>query len=246
MNSEWDMLMQTTAESAQLAPLLQVLPRAESMECTNDPRFMSDSVISKRLVAFKTICVVAIILLKLAKEQMLKSEEKMDITGHWTGPLQFLNFSIMTVIFVLMLAVTSVLLQQIFLTYRLLTAGHAGFEISKGFYLNGNIIHLRHGVVKLFFFGIPLFAIGAACRVMVVFSKASSQEDTTAWKRNELAALPCCAIMLMAAIIMWFMIRMHTQVFIQSYNLAAGHQQPLLRYVDSFGSPRAGGGLLDV
>lgn len=224
------MIMQTTAESAQLAPLLQVLPRAESMECTNDPRFMGDSVILKRLMAFQTICIVSTVLLNLSKEQMFEAEQGLDMNA-WTGPIQAVEFTIMMVVFVFMLSTVFVVLQQLFLTYRLLTVGPTGFEIAKSFYLNPNVVQLRHGVIKLFFFGIPLFVAGCMCKTMVNFSKAGPTSEGM-WSKNEKLAMPCCLIMLCSSIFIFWMNMKHQSIFKENYALAKAHEEPLMRHTN--------------
>merc|ERR1719277_435161 len=134
---------QQYGEHEQLSGPLSALPRSESMDVTNDPRFFSNNVIAKRLGAFQTICVVSVLMVNLSVKQMFALEKKIDITTA-AGVVQYTGFCLMCIVFLLNLTTVIVLIQQLFMTYRLLTVGPTGFEVAKSYYLNPNIVTMRH------------------------------------------------------------------------------------------------------
>merc|ERR1719282_2029264 len=141
------------------------------MELQNDPRFMSNNVIAKRLVAFQTVSVVSVLMVNLSIKQMFLLEKKIDVRTT-AGVIQYTGFTLMTCVFLVDLFVVIVVVQQLFMTYRLLTAGPTGFEIAKSYYMNINIVTMRHIAVKCFIFSIPILVLATGCMVFVAFDKA--------------------------------------------------------------------------
>merc|ERR1719382_476991 len=89
-------------------------------------------------------------MVNLSVKQMFTLEKEIKIDT-MKGVIQYTGFCLMCVVFVLNLTTVIVLIQQLFMTYRLLTAGPTGFEIAKSYYLNPNIVTMRHMAVKGFF-----------------------------------------------------------------------------------------------
>merc|ERR1719436_434110 len=93
-----------------------------------------------------------------------------------TGVVQYIGFLTMSMTFLMNLATVVVLIQQLFMTFRLLTVGPTGFEAAKSYYLNPNVVTMRHMAVKCFFFSLPLFVASTSCMIWVAFSKSRRQE----------------------------------------------------------------------
>mmetsp|Transcript_2209 Transcript_2209/g.4941 ORF Transcript_2209/g.4941 Transcript_2209/m.4941 type:complete len:221 (-) Transcript_2209:155-817(-) len=218
-----------------MAQQLRWLPHAESMEVTNDPRFMSDNVIAKRLVAFQTVSVVAVLMVNLSVKQMFLLEKNVHLNV--VGVVQYTGFTIMTIVFLMDLFAVIVVVQQLFMTYRLLTAGPSGFEIAKSYYLNPNIVTMRHMAVKGFLCSLPLFVASTGCMVFVVFTKAG----------NPVLAIPTFALLAIASAALCFVNMKHSSIFKERYMLAKAHEQPLLSHVDAIASrSQSGGSFLGV
>mmetsp|Transcript_91635 Transcript_91635/g.231193 ORF Transcript_91635/g.231193 Transcript_91635/m.231193 type:complete len:227 (-) Transcript_91635:71-751(-) len=224
------------SEHDALSGPLAALPRSESMDVNNDPRFFSNNVISKRLAAFQTICVVSVLMVNLSVKQMFLLEKSIDITTA-TGVVQYTGFCMMCVVFLLNLTTVIVLIQQLFMTYRLLTVGPTGFEVAKSYYLNPNVVSMRHGAVKGFFFSLPLFIASSGCMVWTTFKTSGTQK----------LAIPVVIVLFLMALLLWFINAKHSSIFKERYNLAKLHEEPLLTHVESV-SHRSRGGFfgLDV
>jgi len=123
------------------------LVKSESMDLNNDPRFFHVNVLEKRLTAFKTLSVVAVLMVNLSVGQMFKLSKKGDVT--W---IQYAGFVSMTIVFLFDLITVIVIVQQLFQTYRLITTGATGFDVAKSYYLNPSIVSMRHNSVRGFFF----------------------------------------------------------------------------------------------
>mmetsp|Transcript_55823 Transcript_55823/g.180960 ORF Transcript_55823/g.180960 Transcript_55823/m.180960 type:complete len:252 (+) Transcript_55823:121-876(+) len=200
---------------------LSVLPRSQSMDVQNDPRFFSENVISKRLAAFKTICVVAVLMVNLSVKQMFTLEK--DISLHTVGGvINYTGFCLMTLVFLMNLATVIVLIQQLFMTYRLLTCGPTGFEIAKSYYLNPNIVTMRHVVVKGFFCSLPLFVASSSCMVYASFDKNDAKE----------LAYPIVGFLALSSLALWYINVKHQSIFRERYALCKSHEEPLIMHVE--------------
>jgi len=205
---------------AQLSCGLTILPRSDSMDATNDPRFVSDNVIAKRLAAFQTISVVSVLMVNLSVKQLFLLQKSIDVTTT-KGVIQYSGFLVMIAVFLMNLTTVVVVIQQLFMTYRLLTAGPTGFELAKAYYLNPNVVTMRHAAVKAFFFSLPLFVVSTSCMVWVTFSDSD----------NPRLAFPVVIFLFFAAGVLFFIHSKHQAVFRKCYHMAKAHEQPLLTAV---------------
>lgn len=204
---------------------ISFLPRSESMEVANDPRFMANSVIAKRLAAFQTISVVAVLMVNLSVKQMFSLQKDVNL-GEATGIVQYVGFLIMSVVFLMDLFTVIVIVQQLFMTYRLLTAGPTGFEAAKAFYLESNIVSLRHLAVKGFLCSLPLFVASTSCMIYVVFAKEG----------NPLLAIPSFLLLAIGSMALLYVNCTHAGIFKDRYCLAKSSEQPLLSPADAVAS----------
>jgi len=202
--------------------VLEALPRSESMDMSNDPRFFTTNVIGKRLTAFKVISVVSTLVLNLAAGQMFMLAQNLNIRA-LHGVVALMGFMIMASVFLMNLFTVVVLVQQLFLTYRLLTAGPLGFEVAKSYYLNPNIVSMRHTAVKFFYSSLPLFVASSCFMVFQQFDVSGS------WP----LAVPICVLLAFASVVFYLVNRIHSQVFKESYMLSKAHEQPLMSHIQA-------------
>jgi len=194
---------------------LSLFPRVDSMDCNNDPRFFSTTVLAKRLVAFQTISVIAVLMVTLSVKMMFALD-------HGTiDELEYAGFCVMTAVFVMNLFTVIVLIQQLFQTFRLLTTGPIGFEIAKSYYLNSNIVAMRHLGVRCLLFSLPLFVGACLCMVYKSFGG-----------RKHLAySLPVCILLVIFAFIMAYLRWKHSAIFHERYAIAKQHEEPLMQHL---------------
>jgi len=218
------------SELSQTSFPLSALPRSTSMDVNNDPRFFSNNVIAKRLSAFQTIVVVAVLMVNLSVKQMFTLEKNIDLSTV-NGALQYTGFCLMTLVFLSNLTTVIVLIQQLFMTYRLLTVGPTGFEIAKSYYLNPNIVAMRHIAVKVFFFSLPLFVASSACMVYTSFASQNAAH----------LAMPIVVALFLASVLLWYVNATHSTIFKERYNLAKSHEQPLIQNLETMTQRSYGG-----
>jgi len=223
------------SEHEELSGPLSALPRSESMDVTNDPRFFSNNVIAKRLAAFQTISVVAVLMVNLSVKQMFTLQKNIEIETT-DGIVQYLGFCLMCIVFLLNLTTVIVLIQQLFMTYRLLTVGPTGFEMAKSYYLNPNIVTMRHCSVKGFFFSLPLFVASSGCMVWTEFSNSGTAR----------LAIPVVVILALVSLMLLFIIQKHQSIFKERYNIAKAHEEPLMSHIDHLSQRSRGGGFLGL
>lgn len=137
---------------------LSALEREGTAELTNDPRFMMENVLDKRLAAFEAIGIVTEILATEAGKQCF--EMAADFT--WTGPLllfsilQVIGFLIMVAVMFMDLIAVSTLSLQLFFAIRLMTAGPTGFDKSARFYADRRMWLWRERAI----FGVKWSVVG--------------------------------------------------------------------------------------
>jgi len=217
-------------QHSEAAGLIELV-KSESMDLNNDPRYFHGNVIVKRLSAFKTLSVVATLMLNLAVGQMFAlSKDKEDVTL-----IQYFGFCSMTLVFLICLFTVIVILQQMFQVYRLLTVGSNGFEIAKSFYLNPNIVLLRHMSVRGFFFSLPLFMASTGCMIYVSFGP----------KRAHLS-LPICIILICVSLMLWCVNIKHRSIFKERYLIAKSWESPLTEHMSDLGKSTRGDFATDV
>lgn len=147
-----------------------MLPRSESMELVNDPRFFLGSVVEKRLLAFQGLTVLGTLFVSSSIMQMFVLKKNMNL-GELLGWLQLVGFVCHMLVCFLLVTAVSVYVQQTFYIYRLLTAGPTGFEQASLFYLNESITGWRHFAMNGMLSGIPGFMLASGIELLVKFVK---------------------------------------------------------------------------
>lgn len=141
------------------APIyLRMLPRCKSVDLENDPRIFHANVIGKRFSAFSSVSVGATLVASLSLTTAAGVE---NMARSWPT---FIALSLMLLVFVMNIFTVLVITQQYYQIHRLQTCSANGFDIAKSYYMNSNIIVLRHAAVKSFFWSLILyvFAVGTA------------------------------------------------------------------------------------
>jgi len=191
--------------------------KSESMDLNNDPRFFHVNVLEKRLTAFKTLSVVAVLMVNLSVGQMFKLSKKGNVT--W---IQYSGFVSMTVVFLLDLITVIVIVQQLFQTYRLMTTGATGFDVAKSYYLNPSIVSMRHNSVRGFFFSLPLFMASTSAMIYSAFKPHQKH-----------LSIPVVVLLLVVSVILACVNEKHRSIFKQKYELAKQWEAPLASHLES-------------
>merc|ERR1711879_75700 len=137
------------------------MARVESMDITNDPRFFAGNVMDKRLTAFKSLTLVSSIMFGTALSQCFALKKDMNFED--VEPLIALMIAIQCLLSLYIIA------QQLFYTYRLMTAGSLGFDLAAVFYLTKTITMWRHLAIKLLFNGMLKFLVLVGIQLFVTF-----------------------------------------------------------------------------
>jgi len=159
------------------------------MDVSNDPRFYTDNVLNYRLAAFGSLAVVSGLMVQNAMDHVFDMNKEM----RWEdtpGFMQWCSFSLLCLVLALNYLATYVGVAQPYHTIRLMTAGPTGFEAAASYYLNPNIVQLRHLGIKAMLWSLPLFAISQGPRVYTKFWRGNMAEPelpdkTPFWSSKE-------------------------------------------------------------
>lgn len=195
--------------------------RSTSMDLTNDPRFFSDNVIDKRLAAFSGLAVVSGLMVQNAIDQSFDMRKDLDFSTV-EGWFQCIGFVMLSfVLFTNMLA-TYIGVAQPYHTYRLMTAGPAGFETAAAYYLDRNICSWRHAAVRLMLLSLPVFLVSSAFRFVPKFSRVAvhGPQLPQAVPRDALETGICvCIIYGISGIALLLVHRSHQRTFAHKYEI---------------------------
>jgi len=193
------------------------LVRTDSLEVTNDPRISMDNVISKRLQAFEKVAVASILLASVSISTILAMEEPGE------GFIEYAGLFMMNLVFVLNLFCVLIVTTQYYQIFRLMTSGPTGFEMSKSYYLNQNIMTLRHLSTSSFFYSIPIFILSIACMLWTKLRKGHTY----------LMAIPIVSMEVAAALFLFIAIKKHGDIFREKYAFLKKHERPLAVHTQS-------------
>lgn len=162
--------------------------RDTSMDIHNDPRFFKNSVIEKRLGAFKSLTIVNT--LQFGTALKFLNETPKDFDFRKSDPLAG-NIGVWEVVAFLLCIVVSfmsmlplyVLVHQIFYTTRLETIGPAGFEHASQFYLTRTIVLWRHLALSCMFNGLWVFLALVGIQYFLLFWDGANKE---VWSPHQL------------------------------------------------------------
>jgi hypothetical protein len=193
--------------------------RSESMDITNDPRFFTDNVIDKRLAAFGGLAIVSGLMVQNAicsSFSMKKDFDFRTIEG-WS---QAIGFTILTGVLAASMLSTYVGVAQPYHTYRLMTAGPAGFETACAYYLDRNIVAWRHASVKSMLGSLPWFMVSSGFRFVSKFSRDVTKENelpSHAPMAAKIAGTLVWAIYMIMGLVLIYVHREHQTTFQAKY-----------------------------
>lgn len=205
-----------------------LLVPAHSMDMTNDPRFFTDNVLNKRLMAFSGLSVVSGLLVQNAMDQLFDMNKNMIAYEkgriNIDGALQLASFCILVwILFSVMLA-TYIGVAQPYYTYRLMTAGPTGFDAAAAFYLNKNVVAWRHLCIKTLLASLPLYMVQMGFRLNVKFDRSTRAAEDPPKDTpfvEELLGWIFCGVFMLFAIVMCYAVRLHARVFRERYKSIA-------------------------
>jgi len=190
--------------------------RSDSVEVTNDPRIFLDNILARRLSAFSSIVVAAILVGSVSCSCLLTIED--DNKDNW---VKYAGLVGMVTVFLLNLFCVLVITQQYYQVFRLMTAGPMGFEIAKSYYLNVNIATMRHMATQSFFRSIPIFTFSIGC---MIFEKLG---------RKWIMSLPLFILLGAMAFTLHMINRKHANIFMEKYTITKAHERPLQMHISN-------------
>jgi len=203
--------------------------RAFSMDLINDPRFISNNVVEKRLAAFGALSVVSSLMVKTSVKELFKLKKEMDLST-FHGSSQLVGFVLMSMVLFLCLQATVTIIHQLLFMHRLLTSGPTGFELAASFYLHKSITSWRHFAVKALGVAIPIFLCSLGFMFFVLFENGSEKEPKLKKKHlnanvHHWLAVIVLIVYLFFALIMYYIRHVHLVVFQEHYE--QGRVEPM-------------------
>lgn len=242
---------------------LQFLARSESMDMSNDPRFFRGNLLDKRLAAFGMLGVISGFMVDTATGQTfdMKKDIHLGLEMEAMDLVKFTSFLLFSFVNFANVVAIYVTVAQTYHTIRLMTAGSTGFEQSKLYYLNQNIVFYRHVAIRLMLNSLWVMMIAVGCRMFTKFSEdAQSGPDWAEATPEEppssmggqphfsgltaLGGFICVFYFFLALVLYWTHVK-HVQVFRERYGKMVAWDEPLLSTVATV-STRGRGQPLDV
>lgn len=196
------------------------LVRTESVDITNDPRIMSDNVISHRLAAFNNVVVAAMLLCTLAFAAVLVLAPTTKGRFCWKNLIALVGN---LVVLCLNLFCVVVVIQQKYLVNRIATSGSMGFEMSKSLYLNKSFVSLRHLAISGFFNSLPIFILASAFQVWHMVSPRG---------HHLMSALVTCVPLLLVALLFWYVHHKQKVIFDEKLLKLQSYEEPMRLHMD--------------
>jgi len=206
---------------------LDALQREGTAEVTNDPRFMMENVLDKRLAAFEAIGIVTEILASEAAKQCFELSKDFA----WTGPLlvfsilQIVGFLIMVAVMFMDLVAVSTLSLQLFFTIRLMTAGPTGFDKASRFYSDTRMWLWRERAIFGVKWSIVGFFLSSGIMLCVKFyvegapevEEASSRQHDKEYQGHKILAGSVLLLFCVLAAILARLMMEHQRCFDENY-----------------------------
>jgi len=215
------------------------LVRVESMDISNDPRFFTPNVLDKRFAAFSALSICSTLFTGTALKSCFEMEKDWDFMDI-DGVMHFCGFVVLNVVLFQNVLASFTSVAQIYLTYRLMTAGPTGFEIASSFYLNPNIAFWRHAAIKALLLSLPLFLLGSAFRIFVHIDrempgppKDTSDAHFLSTRVHGVSMLACLVFVIWTSVslLLFHIHRRHLTIFKERYSIAMDAERPLLNHV---------------
>jgi len=211
----------TNSEPVMFA-VLDPLIRTESVDVNNDPRIMSDSVISHRLNGFASVVVASMLLCSLAFSAILTLvPAQRGEKGFSILKLAALVGNVTTVC--LNLFCTVVVIQQMYLINRIATSGAMGFEMAKSLYLSKTYVMIRHVGISCFYRSIPLFVMTLA---VMVWEQVCPRNDAP------ISAIIICTLLILVTCLMLYVHYLQRTVFHDKLKKMQAFEKPIRQHMD--------------
>lgn len=208
---------------------------SESMDLSNDPRFMGDTILDKRLTAFTALSLIASITSGAACDNFFPflkvAVQYKDLHHPWIllrFCMQLLGFGLMTMVLFLNVIATMVFGLQFYYIYRLMTSGPIGFESARGYYKEPELTKYRQTAALGFILGLPMFVMGLGCMMYVRVESAVKDNDQVAHSLS-LGIFVCFTTM--AICLLRISIAHHT-LFTKKYRQGISGLRPLLQEME--------------
>jgi hypothetical protein len=151
-----------------------------SMDMVNDPRFVQPTVLDKRLYAFTSqVGFVGGLTSGASLSQCFKLKKHLEFGYCTPTPLfkvaqslvQLISFFGMSTTLCLSLYSTLVSVNQSYFGNRLMTAGTNGFELARSFYMDRDLVQMRHRSVKFLARALILLLLSSGGMLYVKFAE---------------------------------------------------------------------------
>lgn len=224
----------------------------ESMDLANDPRFLHDTILDKRLAAFTALSIIASISTGAVCDNFFPFFEAkhLILLGKDQGPwdvvrvvMQLSGFVMMSFVLFLDIIATIVFGAQFYYTYKLMTSGPIGFESARGFYKDPKMTDYRSKAALGLIVGLPLFVLAIGCMLYVKFDLALKEEKDDDGFLHHSLCLACFGVFLCMALCICRVSMDHQRTFSLKCRQSS-HVQPLLEHLNSDRTPRSARGSL--
>jgi hypothetical protein len=209
------------SKDTMISRVVGCLVRSESVDVTNDPRIMSDNVISHRLGGFSNVVIASMLLCTLAFSAILVDTPR-DEMEEVSRAVTFISLAGMLVTMCLNLFCTVVVIQQMYVVNRISTSGSMGFEMAKSLYLNRTYVTLRHFAITAFFKSIPIFVMSTAALVWVTSEKNGGSTVSRAI---------LCVPMRIVTALMFYVHKKQKVIFQEKLMKMQTYEQPMLHHM---------------
>lgn len=160
----------------------------ESMDMENDPRFTTETVLDRRLRAFRNeVGLVGGLTTGASLSQCFKLEKKLhfglcDSTPAfviWQSSVHLISFLGMSLVLFLSLYATLVSVNQSYFGNRLMTAGANGFELGRAFYMKEHMVRMRHRAIRFLARALILLIISSGHAVCEICARSGHGGGTS-------------------------------------------------------------------
>lgn len=209
----------------------------ESIDLSNDPRFMGDTILDKRLAAFTALSIIASISTGAVCDNFFPFFDVADIRlegwNHhpWRTVrtvIQLIGFLMMSFVLFVDVVATLVFATQFYFAYKLMTSGPIGFESARGFYKDPQMTAYRSKAALGLVLGLPLFVLATGCMLYAKFDKV----ERDAGVLHHSVCLTCFGVFFCMALCIFRVGLDHQRVFSSKCRMG-NHVTPLLQNLDS-------------
>jgi hypothetical protein len=155
--------------------------RSDSMDVQNDPRFIANNVMDKRLGAFKSLTLVSGLMFMTSMKTCFSVKKNIDFSDYnpyvgYIGWWELASFILSFIVAAMCLISLYVIAHQLFFCLRLKTAGVMGYEQATIFYLTRVIVIWRHFAMACLFNGLWMFMLLIGSLLFVDFFKGADDK----------------------------------------------------------------------